>query len=155
MPDPIQMNPNNSGTLKIGPTGTLADYGCQITDMQITPAQNLTQRPGTYCAAPTQVPGRSTWSMRFGFLQDWTDPSGLAQFTLDNDGTLQDFEFLPDVTGAPTVSGKVWITATPYGGLPAEAWVSSGTWPIDGTPTVTPPVTVAAGRDTDVDLETV
>jgi hypothetical protein len=131
----IDINPNNSGTLKLGTTGDLADFGCQITNMVISPVANTSTRPGTYCAPPTQVPGKSSWTMEFAFLQDWTSTDGLSLFLLEHDGTAVDFEFLPDVAGAPTAKGKVYVTAASFGGAPAETWVSSGTWAIDGTPT--------------------
>jgi hypothetical protein len=143
MPDPITMNPNNQGTLTLG-TAPGTDYGCQVTDMQILPVQNTTARPGTYCSPPTNVPGKSTWTMRFGYLQDWTDPAGLSQFLLANDATLQPFTFTPDIEDAPVVTGNVWVTAGAYGGLPAESWVFTGTWSIEGVPTFTPPVVLAA-----------
>lgn len=138
----VQMNPNNSGTLTLTPPagGSAVDVSCQVTDWQILPTQNTTTRPGTYCSPPTNVPGRSSWGLQFAFLQDWTDPAGISQFTFDNDGELCTFSFVPDVEDAPTVSGSVWVTATGFGGQPAEAWASSGTWPIEGTPTVTPAV---------------
>jgi hypothetical protein len=140
------MNPNNQGTLKLGtaPLTTAVDFGCQVTDMQILPVQNTTARPGTYCSPPTNVPGRSTWTMRFGYLQDWTSATGISQFLLTNDGTLQDFEFTPDIEDAPVVTGKVWVTAGAYGGLPAESWMFTGTWSIEGVPTFTAPVVLVA-----------
>ena len=133
-----QINPNNSGTITLGTVP--GDYSCQITDWQLLPVANTTTRPGTYCAPPTNVPGKSSWTLQFAFLQDWTLGSGISQFTFDNDGELVPFSFVPDVEGAPTISGDVWITATAYGGLPAEAWVSTGTWNVDGVPVVTPAV---------------
>jgi hypothetical protein len=134
----IDMNPNNAGTLKLGPTATAADFGCQVTNMAITPVANTSTRPGTYCSPPTQVPGKSSWTMDFAYLQDWTSETGLSNFLLDNDGQRVEFSFVPDIDGAPTVTGFVYVTAGAYGGAPAETWVASGTWAIDGTPTFTP-----------------
>jgi hypothetical protein len=129
------MNPNNTGTIKLGTTGDLADYGCQITNWSLDSVANTSTRPGTYCSPPTQVPGKSSWTLAFSFLQDWTDPDGLSMFCLEHDGELVDFEFLPDIPTAPTAKGKVYVTATSFGGSPSESWVSTGTWSVDGTPT--------------------
>lgn len=150
------INPNNSGTIKIAVAGdTLdADYGCQITNMSIEPEQNTSDRPGTYCAPPTSVPGRSSWAMSFDFLQDWGADPSLSQFTYDHDGELCDFEFVP--TGAssvPPCTGQVYVTATAFGGEPGESWATTGSWPIEGVPVMTPPVAAATATRSTVTTE--
>ena len=136
----VTINPNNSGSIKLGTAPTLVEFACQVTNWALEPAPNTKTRAGTYCDAPVDVPGRSSWKLSFDFLQDWGAAESLSEFTNDNDGVLVDFEFFPTLTGVPKASGRVWVTATAYGGAPGEDWASTGEWSVDGAPTFAPQV---------------
>jgi hypothetical protein len=140
----VTINPNNSGSIKLGTAPTLKEFACQVTNWILEPAPNMKDRAGTYCGPPTSVPGLSSWKLSFDFLQDWGTLDGLSEFTADNDGVLVDFEFFPTVAAVPKAAGKVWVTATAYGGAPGESWASTGEWSVEGTPTFTAQALLAA-----------
>lgn len=145
MPAPHIINPNNSGTITLGPTGTLKDVHCQIVNWRCEPEANDSQQPGTFCAAPTTVPGKSSWFAAFDYLQDWGSTDSLSQLLFDNDGEALDFTFRPDVAGVPTVNGTLYARAGAFGGAAGEVWQSSGRCPLVAAPTFTAAPAVTAG----------
>ena len=60
-----EINPNNAGTIKLALAGVTphVEYACQVTNVALEPTQNLTTTPGTYCAAPHDTPGASSWAL--------------------------------------------------------------------------------------------
>ena len=139
-----EINPNNAGSIKLALDGItpLVEYACQITDIVVEPTQNNTTTPGTYCGAPHDTPGASSFAVVISFLQDWGNTPSLSQFTFDNDGALCDFEFTstnPDTV--PSCSGSAYVTATAFGGPAGAAWaVTTQRWSLNAKPTITPPV---------------
>lgn len=132
------INPNNSGTITVGPTGTEKAVSCQVINWQLAPTANTTQRPGTYCEAPSQVVGRSSWAVSFDYLQDWGAADSLSQMLYDNDGKVLDFTFTPDDASVPEATGQFYALAGAYGGPAGEAWQSSGQCPLVAAPAITP-----------------
>jgi len=148
----FEINPNNAGTIAIALTGItpLVEYGCQVTNIMLEPTQNMTTTPGTYCAAPHDTPGASSWALVISFLQDWGNTPSLSEFVFTNDGALCDFEFTssnPDTV--PSMSGSCFVTATAFGGDPGAAWqVTTQRWPMQEPPTLTASPTTLAARET-------
>ena len=143
-----EINPNNAGTIELALEGItpLVEYGCQVTDIVVEPTPNTTTTPGTYCGAPHDTPGASSWAVVISFLQDWGNTPSLSEFTYTNDGALCDFEFTsnnPDTV--PSMTGKVFVTATAFGGPAGAAWaVATQRWSCNAKPTIVPPVVTAA-----------
>jgi len=135
------INPNNSGTITVGPTGSEIAVECQIVNWRCEPEANDSQQPGTYCEAPTTVPGRSSWFAAFDYLQDWGKADSLSQLLFDNDGLPLDFTFSADAAGVPTVTGTMYARAGTFGGAAGEVWQSSGRCPLTSAPTITPAAT--------------
>jgi hypothetical protein len=135
MPEPVTINPKNSGTITLGPTGTLKDVHCQIVNWRCEPEANDSAQPGTFCAAPTTVPGKSSWFAAFDYLQDWGATDSLSQLLFDHDGEALDFTFRPDVDTVPTVKGTLYARAGAFGGGAGEVWQSSGRCPLIAAPT--------------------
>jgi hypothetical protein len=117
-----------------------------VTDILVEPTQNTTTTPGTYCAAPHDTPGASSWAVVISFLQDWGNTPSLSEFTFTNDGALCDFEFTstnPDTV--PSMTGQAFVTATAFGGPAGASWaVATQRWSCPAKPTVTPPVVMVA-----------
>lgn len=146
-----EINPNNAGTIKLALTGItpLVEYACQITAVLLEPTQNTTTTPGTYCGAPVDTPGASSWALVISFLQDWGNTPSLSEFSFTNDGAKIDFDFTssnPDTV--PSMTGTAYITATSFGGDPGASWqVTTQRWPCTEKPTLVPAVVgVAAAR---------
>lgn len=131
------INPNNSGTITLGPTGTEKSIECQIINWRCEPEANDSEQPGTYCSAPTTVPGLSSWFAAFDYLQDWGATDSLSQLLFDNDGKKLDFTFSPDVPNVPTVTGTLYARAGAFGGDAGSVWQSSGRCPLVSAPTIT------------------
>lgn len=151
-----EINPANAGSLKIALAGVtpLVDYHCQITSVTVEPSQNTTTRPGTYCGAPVDVPGASSWAMVISFLQDWGNaPDSLSQFTFDNDGMLCDFDFTSNnPVECPNMTGQVYVTATAFGGDPGASWgVTTQRWACNGKPTIVPSPTTLSAEEAEAD----
>jgi hypothetical protein len=149
------INPNNSGSIKLALTGVtpLVEYACQIVNAAVVPTANTTPTPGTYCQAPVETPGLSSWALEVSFLQDWGNTPSLSEFVFTNDGELCDFEFQPDNPGVPGMSGTVYVVAGPYGGAAGEAWQAQTLrWPCSAKPTTIAPALLtasAAAADTE------
>lgn len=137
-----EINPNNAGTIKLALDGItpLVEYGCQVTDIMVEPSQNMSTTPGTYCAAPHDTPGASSWALVISFIQDWGATESLSEFVFTNDGALCDFEFTssnPD--DVPSMTGSAFVTATAFGGNAGAAWqVATQRWPLNAKPTLVP-----------------
>jgi len=137
-----EINPNNAGTIELALAGVtpLVSYACQVTSLVLEPAQNTTTTPGTYCQAPHDTPGLSSWAMVISFLQDWGATPSLSEFTLTNDGELCDFEFTSSSPATiPSMTGQAYVTATAFGGDPGAVWaVSTQRWSMKTAPTLVP-----------------
>lgn len=135
------INPNNSGTLKLGVAASPTDeFSCQVINWQLNPVPNTTQRPGTYCSPPLTKNAASSWQVAFNYLQDWGATPSISQFMFDNDGELVYFTFDPTVEDVPSVAGSFWCVAGAYGGDAGTSWAYSGTCALEGVPTFTAPV---------------
>jgi hypothetical protein len=122
MPTTYEINPNNVGTIAIALTGvTPVSYACQITNIVLEPTANTTTTPGTYCAAPHDTPGASSWALVVSFLQDW----GNASRTVTDGVTTSGDATLTSATAA-FVAGDVGkpISGT---GIPAGTTILSRT----------------------------
>jgi hypothetical protein len=143
-----EINPNNQGTISIALAGVtpLVDYACQITEILVEPTQNTTTTPGTYCGAPHDTPGASSWAVVISFVQDWGNTPSLSQFAYDNDGALCDFEFTSsNPATVPSMTGSCFVTATAFGGPAGAAWaVTTQRWSCPAKPTVVPAVLLDA-----------
>lgn len=137
-----EINPNNAGTIELALTTItpLVAYTCQIVNFALEPSQNLSPTPGTYCQAPHDTPGLSSWDIVISFLQDWGNTPSLSKFTYDNDGELIDFEFTSDnPTAVPSMTGTAYVTATAFGGDAGSVWqVTTQRWPCKVKPTLVP-----------------
>jgi len=122
MPTTYEINPNNVGTIALALAGvTPVSYACQITNVVLEPTPNTTTTPGTYCAAPHDTPGASSWALVISFLQDWGNE---ARTVTDGVTTISDATvtsataaFTTDDVGKP-ISGV---------GIPAGATIASRT----------------------------
>jgi hypothetical protein len=143
-----EINPNNAGTISIALEGItpLVDYACQVTEIIVEPTQNTTTTAGTYCNAPHDTPGASSWAVVISFLEDWGNTPSLSEFSFTNDGKLCDFEFTStNPATTPSMTGQVYVTATAFGGPAGESWaVTTQRWPCPAKPTLVPATVLLA-----------
>ena len=148
----VSINPTNSGTLKLGLTAApTLDYACQVTEWTLIPVTNQTERPGTFCSAPTQIPGASSWTVSFNYLQDWGQATNsISKLFFENDGKILFFEFDPTQAtpfAVPKALGSFYAMAGSYGGPAGDTWVFSGTCSMTGPPTFSPVLPVILDAD--------
>lgn len=144
----VDINPNNSGTIKLGLTALPTDeYSCQVINWSLDPVPNTTQRPGTFCAPPLTKNAASSWQVSFAYLQDWGADPSISQFLFDNDAQLVFFEFAPDVPDVPTATGSFSAVAGSFGGDAGTSWQTTGTMAVEGVPTLTPAAALFASND--------
>jgi hypothetical protein len=150
-----EINPANAGNIKLAlhTITPLVDYHCQITNVALEPTQNNTTRPGTYCGAPVDTPGASSWALVISFLQDWGFTPSLSEFTFTNDGALIDFDFTSNnPLTCPNMTGTAYVTATAFGGAPGESWqVTTQRWACTAKPTLVPSLTTLSVEEQTTD----
>jgi hypothetical protein len=143
----VEINPNNSGTIKLGNAAAPIDeYGCQVINFKLESVAITKERAGTYCAPPATLNSASKWQVSFQYLQDWGAVKSISQFMFDNDGKEVFFEFSPDPVAFPDVpksSGSFMAQAGSYGGDAGTTWDFSGTCGMTAPPTLTAPVAAA------------
>jgi hypothetical protein len=121
--------------------GALTDYGCQVTQAQITATSNTTTTtvPATFCQAASEstVPVASTFALVLDWLQDWTLAQGLSAFMFKHDASKKAFAlYLNDATD-PSATGVVTVVAGAYAGTPGEPLTAGPvTMNIDGYPDI-------------------
>jgi hypothetical protein len=147
---PIVESKLNNGSLTLGDIATGTDYGCQITNTRITTAYEDDGDPLTTLCGETRPAGRKMTGQKLEgtFVQDFDDPAGLVQYLWDNNLATVAFEFVPNDTGAPTLSGSVMleIPAETYGGDVKSRLTSDFAWGIQGAVVMTPPIGTAVAR---------
>jgi hypothetical protein len=136
------INPKSTGTIKFATTqGGLAaatSLGDQIYDFQVKASANLADIPATFGVAAGQSAAASSFSITFGYLQDWGVSTGLSKFLYDNDGVLMWFEHNPagSTAGTPdTFQGECYIVAGAHGGAADKNWIDTLTLPCPSKPT--------------------
>lgn len=80
---------------------------------------------------------KTTWTLKFTALQDFTDAAGLVNWAMQNAGEVVAFVWAPAGTGTgkPTYSGNVKVQPLTIGGEVNKRLDTPGEWPIVGVPT--------------------
>lgn len=130
------------GTLTLGATPGELDMSCQITNVRITSAYSddgnaVTTLCGDSLPAPRKLDGHK---LEGTFIQDFDVAAGVVAYVWANDLKTVAFEYVPDATGAPTVTGSVLIEipGDTYGGDVNARLTSDFAWTMQGKPTFTP-----------------
>lgn len=131
------------------------EFGCQVSTGAITAVPNLADVPATFCAPKTQTPAATGWTLDLTWLQDWRDAAGgLSGFAYTHDTELMFFELkLDKADTTPIATGEVRVVAGAYGGEAGVPLPASASWPIQGRPDITLPVTLAADAQDAADAE--
>lgn len=117
------------------------DWKCQLTTAQLIPTTSTRVVPATGCSPATNIPNKSSWALSLGWLQDWTsDGGGLSAYAMDEEGELKWFSLEVDHDGFPTVvaKGQAYVVPGPYGGPVTAILPATASWPVLGTPDITP-----------------
>lgn len=95
------------------------DFAKQTTDVTLTPTVNQSgDRVETLSGQVLGAGEDYTWSLNLGFIQDFTDPTGLVVTLRAKAGQVVPFVWEPNAGGAP-FSGTVRMRPTGIGGTVA------------------------------------
>jgi len=142
-----------NGTLSLGPTATALDVSCQVTNVRVTSAYSddgdaVTTLCGDTKPSPRKLDGHK---LEGTLIQDFDVATGWVEYVWANDLAVVAYEYVPNATGAPTISGTllIEIPADTYGGDVNARLTSDFAWNLQEKPTFTP----AAGQTAAADAE--
>jgi hypothetical protein len=124
------------------------EFAAEVSDAQLVPAATVQTWQGLVPASQYSDVGPATWTVNLTFAQDYNEALSLATFLFDNEGSIVPMTFEPQEGGA-AFTADVVITPGLIGGAVnayAEATVTLG---VQGKPTRTPPVALAASAPDD------
>ncbi len=142
---PINSRPLGPGTLTLG-SGPLS-VESQLTACKVVPAESVETAERIKVLSGETKGGNESASYAFtlqgSFLQDDPGAASVVDWSWDNMGTEQPFEFTPSTAGERVVSGELVPVPLQVGGDEVDGPDMSAdfTWRIVGTPdrsTVTP-----------------
>src|SRR5262245_40228483 len=127
------------GTLTLG--ATPLDVSCQLTACSVNPTENVDTEDAVHVLCGDVLPASDTvdytYTLSGTLLQDLST-GGVVDWSWDNKGTEQVFEFVPDDTGADKVTGTVRPIPLTIGGDVPGRPTSDFEWAIIGEPAFTP-----------------
>jgi hypothetical protein len=147
----------NNGTLTLtaGTPGTPVDFSCQITNARITSAYSDDGDTVTVLCGDTKPPPRKLdgHKLEGTLVQDFNldeTSGGVIAFLWAHDLEVVQYEFMPNASGAPTITGSVQIEipGETYGGDVNKRVTSDFVWNMQETPTFTPAVPLGRERAT-------
>jgi hypothetical protein len=129
------------GTFTLG-TAPGTDYSCQVQSMGVNISKDEGDSIQTLCG--DSVPGSISYdySLEGTFLQDYTTPTGLVQYSWDNGGQPSEFTFVPSTANTTSVTGTVIIDPLSIGtsdGAVGDVLTSDFAWSCIGKPDITWP----------------
>jgi hypothetical protein len=118
------------GTLTIG----TADYGAQITNVQLVPDKSSEDGTPTL-ADPTPLPLETeSWALEGEAIQDFELAAGFVNWCFDNAGTEAPFVFTPTTGKGQSWSGTVLVSSIPIGGDAGVQITAPFSFPVKGKP---------------------
>jgi hypothetical protein len=140
---PITESRVKQGTLTFGgegggtpTTGTV--FACQASTVKVTPSHdNDGDRVETLCGDSIPAGKKESWTLNGTSIQDFDDPEGFLAYCFTNSMQTVAFEWVPNVSGAPTWAGEVVILALEEGGDVNTRLTTDWEFEIVGIPTRT------------------
>ena len=115
---------------------SLDDFGCQVTEARVTATANATDVPATFCEPASSINVPSSFTLELNGLQDWGEVDGLSEYLFVNDAVTVAFALYLEGETVPSVTGPVSLSAGDFGGVAGEPLVFTGSYPIQGKPTI-------------------
>jgi hypothetical protein len=111
------------------------NYEKHVSQVEFQPQGGITSWKGltpdsTFTAAQTP-----TWQLVLALAQDWKTTNSLSRYLFDNQGKQVTATFTP-LTGGPTITATIIITAGNIGGSVDAVATSSVTLGVVGKPTI-------------------
>lgn len=145
-----------NGELTFGPTATTISFSCQATNVVVEQEDGDEEDTVTVLCGETAGGGTTPgpWHITGTVVQDFdaAAATNITKWSYDNRNTEQDFSFTPnDVTGAPTITGRVKVKFLGLGGDVNTRITRDFDWAIVDEPTVTWPAAAVADSGTTTD----
>jgi hypothetical protein len=140
---PITESRVKQGTLTFnaeggGTPGTGTVFACQASTVKVTPSHdNDGDRVETLCGESIPAGKKESWTLNGTSIQDFDDPEGFLAYCFENSMQTVPFEWVPNLTGAPTWAGSVVILALEEGGDVNTRLTTDWEFEIVGIPTRT------------------
>lgn len=141
-----------NGTLTLGPTASAMDLSCQITNARLTSAYSddgdlVTTLCGESLPAPRKLDGHK---LEGTIVQDFdldATNGGVIDYLWKHDLEVLAFEYVPNDTGAPTITGtlQIEIPAETHGGDVNKRITSDFVWNLQAKPSFTYGAPLSAG----------
>lgn len=112
------------------------DYEAHVSSVAITPTMSTVTWQGITPAATFSDTTAPTWACALTYAQDWTTPTSLSQYLMDNAGTQKTLVFKPvgATSGDPIFTVDVMIAPGPIGGAVNTVQVGTVTLGCVGEP---------------------
>lgn len=131
-------HPLGPGTLKIGATGTEIDISCNVNNAVLAAEKDEGDSVTKLCG--TVVPGAVsyTYSLSGNVDTDIGESTGFFAMTVQNPGSQQHFEFVPNTAAGTEAEGTLIIDPLDFGGdTTTETMTSDFEFTVVGEPTYT------------------
>lgn len=134
---PIQSYKLGPGTLTFG-TSPL-DVSCQVTACAVVPTENVSTTEAVPVLCGEELPAEDTVTMTYALtatlIQDLA-AAGVVDWSWTNEGTLQDFVFVPNTAAGRQVTGQARVVPLTIGGeVGGSRPTSDLSWAIPVKPT--------------------
>lgn len=112
------------------------DYEAHVSSVAITPTMSTVTWQGITPAATFSDTTAPTWACALTYAQDWTTPTSLSQYLMDNAGQQKTLVFKPvgATSGDPIFTVDVMIAPGPIGGAVNTVQVGTVTLGCVGEP---------------------
>ena len=135
------------GTLQLGPVGTGKSLEAQISNIGTPQTVTRDSAVTVLTGDVIQAPATYSYALAGSMLLDLLDPQGAYAYIQGLLGTEVDFTFSPAGPSGPVWAGKVIVDGFNTEELAAGSLITSKfSWPVQGTPTITPPAVLAAAH---------
>lgn len=124
------------GTLVLGAVGFEQDISCQITNAVLEPDFDSDDDLYTLCGDTLPGEQKTTWKMTGTAIQDLA-AAGIVEWTWDNQGTTQPFQFTPSTTVGTEFTGSIVVRPLLVGGDVKSRPTSDFEFPVVGDPVMT------------------
>jgi hypothetical protein len=135
--DPTYMT---ESVLEIGTT----DYAAEVSGFQLVPTYTTASWKGLKPGSVFTRSGKATWVLTINFGQDHELATSLSTFLHENEGLQFPYSVAP-LDGCTAFSGELIAQAGPIGGEVDQFGNSTVSLPVQGKPTRTPVLPLAAG----------
>lgn len=111
------------------------NYEKHVSQVEFQPQGGVTSWKGLTPDSAFSFAQTPTWQLVLALAQDWTTTNSLSRYLFDNQGKTVAATFTP-VSGGPTITANIILTAPNIGGAVDAVAVATVTLGVVGKPTI-------------------